>query len=90
MNMIWLQISSFAFLIILLFVYLLKERINSPENKIFKSIMIVNVIGIVIEICCFISVSNIDKIPTINCIVTKLLLIYYLTYILLYFVYYIL
>jgi len=84
MNMIWLQISSFAFLIILLFVYLLKERINSPENKIFKSIMIVNVIGIVIEICCFISVSNIDKIPTINCIVTKLLLIYYLTYILLF------
>ena len=84
MNIMWLQISSLVYLSILFFVYISKERINSLENKIFKAIMISNVVGLVIELGCFMTVINMDKIPIINSIVTKLLLVYYLTYILLF------
>ena len=84
MNMIWLQISSLVYLSILFFVYISKERVKSLENKIFKSIMVSNVVGLVIELGCFMTVINMDKIPVINSIVTKLLLVYYLTYILLF------
>ena len=84
MNMIWLQISSLVYLSILFFVYISKERVKSLENKIFKSIMIANIVGLVIELGCFMTVINMDKIPVINSIVTKLLLVYYLTYILLF------
>ena len=84
MSMIWLQISSLVYLSILFVVYISKERVNSLENKIFKAIMVSNIIGLVIELGCFITVTNMYKIPTINSIVTKLLLVYYLTYILLF------
>ena len=84
MNMIWLQISSLVYLSILFFVYISKERVKSLENKIFKSIMVSNIVGLVIELGCFMTVINMDKIPVINSIVTKLLLVYYLTYILLF------
>ena len=46
--------------------------------------MIINEIGLIIELGCFYTVSNIDKIPFINIIVTKSLLIYYLIYIILF------
>ena len=84
MNMIWLQISSLVYLSILFFVYISKERVKSLENKIFKAIMVSNIVGLVIELGCFMTVINMDKIPVINSIVTKLLLVYYLTYILLF------
>ena len=84
MSMMWLQISSLIYLFILFIVYISKERINSIENKIFKAIMVSNIFGLIIELGCFITVINMDKIPIINSIVTKLLLVYYLTYILLF------
>ena len=71
-------ISSLVYLSILFVVYISKERVNSLENKIFKAIMVSNIIGLVIELGCFITVTNMYKIPTINSIVTKLLLVYYL------------
>ena len=82
MSMMWLQISSLIYLCILFVVYISKERINSIENKIFKAIMVSNIVGLIIELGCFITVINMDKIPVINSIVTKLLLVYYLIYIL--------
>ena len=84
MSMMWLQISSLIYLCILFVVYISKERINSIENKIFKAIMVSNIVGLIIELGCFITVINMNKIPLINSIVTKLLLVYYLTYILLF------
>ena len=84
MSMMWLQISSLIYLCILFVVYISKERINSIENKIFKAIMVSNIVGLIIELGCFITVTNMNKIPLINSIVTKLLLVYYLTYILLF------
>lgn len=84
MRMMWLQITSLVYLLILAVVYFSKEKIASIENKIFSSIIVANVLGLIIEIGCFFSVMNMDKVPLLNAIITKLLLIYYLTYILLF------
>ncbi len=87
MNMIWLQITSFVYMSILLIVYFSTKRINSTETKIFRKIMILNEIGLLIELFCFFTVYNINKFRILNSIMTHLLLIYYLSYILLFTLY---
>lgn len=84
MAIIWLQVTCFVFLILLNIFYFSKKRLKSLENKIFKALMIVNLFGHIIELSCFYTVANMDVIPTINLIVSKGLLVYYLTYILLF------
>ncbi len=81
MNIIWLQITSLVYMSILLIIYFSTKRLDSIETSIFKKIMIANEIGLVIELSCFFTISNIDTIPIINSIFTHLLLIYYLCYI---------
>ncbi|MBE6157449.1 MAG: response regulator [Firmicutes bacterium] len=88
MNIIWLQITSFVYMTVLLILFFSKERLQSLENSIFRNIMIVNEIGLLIELACFYTVSNLNTSNIINVLVTKALLIYYLIYILL-FTYYI-
>ena len=84
MNIIWLHITSLIYMTILIIVYFSKERVNNEETKIFGNIILINELGLLIELFCFLTVSNMDKIPIINSIVTKALLIYYIIYILLF------
>ena len=84
MHMIWFQITSLIYMTVLIILYYSKKRYSSLENDIFKSIMVINEIGLLIEICCIFSVKNIDKIGFLNSIITKSLLVYYLIYILLF------
>ena len=84
MNIIWLQISSLVYLCIVAIVYFSKQRLNSNENNIFKWIVISNIVGLLIELSCFYTVHNMDRFPILNLVVTRLLLIYYLVYILLF------
>lgn len=84
MNIIWLQITSLVYMTILLILYFSKKRIKSDENDIFKKIMIANEVGLLIELSCFVTVVHIDKVPTLNWIVTHALLLYYIIYILLF------
>ncbi|MBO5096281.1 MAG: hypothetical protein J6B98_05355 [Bacilli bacterium] len=74
MNSICFTISGFIFLILLLVLYLLKNKKNDIENKIFLSIMITSVCGSLIEIYSFILVqNNIGQTSTIYLFVLKLL-----------------
>ena len=84
MNIIWLQITSLIYMTILMIVYFSKKRIKNEETKLFDKIIMANEIGLIIELGCFITVTNMDKIPIINTIVTKGLLIYYIVYVLLF------
>ena len=84
MNIIWLQITSFVYLSILIIRYFSSNRISTKENSIFKKIMIANEIGLLIELSCFVTVTKIDEWPTLNYISTHLLLVYYVVYILLF------
>jgi len=87
MNIMWLLITSFVYMSILLILFFSKERLKSKETTIFKTIMITNEIGLIIELMCMFTVKYIDKVPILNAIVTKLLLIYYLIYVLLFTLY---
>lgn len=74
-------ILSLVYAICLLVVYLKKPHILSVENKLFKTLMITNVIGLILELTNYFAVLNIDKIPIINYVVSKLYLVYLLTFI---------
>ena len=87
MNIIWLQITSLIYLSILIIRYFSASRISTEENSIFKKIMIVNLIGLLIELSCFITVTRIDQLPLLNTITTHLLLIYYVIYVILFTIY---
>ena len=84
MNILWLQISSLVYITLLIIVYFSKPKLKNNINKVYRLMMFSNFIGLCIEISCFYTVIYMDKIPIINVIVTKGLLIYYLIWILLF------
>ncbi len=84
MNIIWLQITSLIYIVFLNIVYFSKNRLSTLENNIYKRLLVLNVLGLIIELCCFYSVAHMDTVPIFNMIVTKLLLVYYFGFIILY------
>lgn len=84
MNIMWLQIASLIYITLLIIVYFSKPKLKNNINKVYRLMMFSNFIGLCIEISCFYTVIYMDKIPIINMIVTKGLLIYYLIWILLF------
>ncbi len=82
--MIWLQITSLVYMTILLIVFFSVKRVVNDETEIFKKIMIINEIGLLIELLCFYTVTHIDTMPILNSLATHALLIYYACYILLF------
>ena len=89
MNIIWLQISSLIYLTILIILFFSAKRIKSIETSIFKTIMLSNWVGLVIELTCFYSVYHYNDAHFLCYWSTHLLLVYYIVYILL-FTYYLL
>ena len=77
------QIISLIYMISLIAIFFSKERIKSIEHKIFKVIAVVNLIGLVTEICCYISGLLNIKSP----LLVKLYLIYLISFISLFTVY---
>lgn len=88
MNIMWLQISSLIYLTILIILYFSSKRIDSPETRIFKYIIISNEIGILIDLLCIYTVTRMDQMPVLNFLATRLLLVYYLIYISLFTMYF--
>ena len=84
MNIIWLQLTSLVYIVFLNIVYFSKNRLSTLENNIYKRLLVLNVIGLLIELCCFYSVAHMDAVPVFNTIVTRLLLVYYFGFIMLY------
>ena len=68
-------------------IFITKKKINSIENKLFKNIMVVNLIGLVIEITCFLlgyyNVKNIILCKTM----VKLYLIYLVSFVMIFTIY---
>lgn len=84
MSLILLQITSLIYIVLLSFFYFKKSRLSDVENKIYKNLLISNIIGLVIELCCFYTVANMDSMRFLAIIFTKGLLIYYLFFISIY------
>jgi len=87
MSLILLHITSFVYIILLAIFYFRKARLSDVENKIYKNLLLSNILGLLIEFCCFYGVANIEKMEFFAFVVTRLLLIYYLFFISLYTVY---
>lgn len=75
------SICCFIFLIILLIFYFSKPRLKTLNNKLFSSLMIINIIGVFIDVGGFYSFKYLGTGNYINILISKIYLIYYLTYI---------
>lgn len=83
-----LQICSLFYIILLLVVYFSKKRLESKENRIYISLMITIFVGLILDILCIFTMVNIESLAFLNEIVTRLYLLYYLVWIIV-FTYYI-
>ena len=81
------SICCLIFLTMLLIFYFSKKRLNTIDNKIFTSLMITNIIGIFIDISGFILFTILGKDNILNIIISKIYLIYFLTYVFILFLY---
>ena len=67
--------------------YFSKKRLNRIENKIYGSLIICNLIGVILAVSCYYTINNMASIPFLNYIVSKSLLIYYLAWITIFTIY---
>ncbi len=87
MNSVLIQICSFLYIVLLLFVYFSKKRLNVLENKIYKLMMIANFFGLIFDVTSVFTIKIMDKIPLINMIICKIYLLYLLTFMFLFTIY---
>ncbi len=74
------SISCFIFLLILSFAYFSKEKIKNIDNKLFSIILVLNLIGIIIDVSGFIFFRMFGTDSIFNICVSKIYLIYYISY----------
>ena len=75
-----LSFCCFLFLIILASFYFSKQRVNSLDNKFFSRLIVINIIGIFIDIAGYFSFRELGTDNIINIMISKVYLFYYLTY----------
>lgn len=78
-------VLSFFYIVFLCILYFSKNRLNNNENKIYKFLLISNLFGILIQIAC--ELFSINEIPFITCFATKLLLVYFIYWLVMFFEY---
>lgn len=83
MALVCFELISFFEIVMLSIVYFSKRRIVNFENKIYEKIIIVNLIGQVLHLLSFITISFMDVVPIINLIVTKSYIVYLYSWLLL-------
>lgn len=81
-NLTWLIIFSFIYVIILSFLYFSKERINNGENKIYKYLLITNLIGLALQFLCDFVSFKYDVVPhIISDFILRAYLVYFIIFI---------
>ena len=78
---------SLFYSILLTIMYFSKKRLNRVENKIYGSLIICNLIGVILAVSCYYTINNMASMPFLNYIVSKSLLIYYLAWITIFTIY---
>lgn len=81
-NLTWLIIFSFVYIVALYFLYFSKTRLNNGENKIYKYILITNLVGLVLQFLCDFVSYKYDVIPiVISDFILRLYLVYFIVFI---------
>lgn len=78
-------VLSFFYIVFLWILYFSKNRLDNNENKIYKILLISNLFGILIQVAC--EIFSINEMPIITCFITKLLLIYFVSWLVIFFRY---
>ena len=76
-------IISFLYTLLVYIVYASKKKIKSTENKIYSSLIIMNLIGLILELgCCFfVRVRELNSLFSIlNIVVNRLFLMYFISW----------
>ncbi len=68
-------ICSLFYIVLLSIVYFSKPRVKNLETTIYKYIVVCNLVTIVLAVTSFFTITNVDKCPLLNEIVSKFLLI---------------
>ncbi len=74
-------LTSLFYICLLTIVYFSKKRLKTPENIIFSLLILTNLVGVVLAIMCYFTITNIAIMPRINTFVSKAYLFYLLTWI---------
>lgn len=83
----FLQIFSLIYMLSLSIIFESKEKIDTIENKLFKYIMTSNIIGLIIELTCFLlGYTNVSNMFICKAMV-KLYLIYLVTFVMIFTIY---
>lgn len=81
-NLTWIIIFSFVYIVALSFLYFSKTRLNNGENKIYKYILITNLVGLVLQFLCDFVSYKYDVIPiVISDFILRLYLVYFIVFI---------
>ena len=78
---------SLIYMLLLCTVYFTKKRIKTTETEIYAQLLILNVIGLALELLCCYTVKNMAYIPILNIIANRAYLIYFATFVTLFTVY---
>ena len=73
---IFFTIISFFYSLLLFVVYFSREKIKTPENRIYSKLIIINFIGIILELLCCIFADKALEYMMIYTIINKLFLLY--------------
>ena len=82
-----LTIASLFYIILLMVVYFSKKRIKNIENKIYSMLLVSNFVGLIVAILCYFTVLHYETLGIVNYIVSRLYLVYLVTFIFLFFLY---
>ena len=72
---------NLIYLLLLCIAYFLKKKIKTVETEIYAKLLILNVIGLILELACCYTVIHMEEIPITNIIANRLYLIYFSTFI---------
>ena len=80
MNIIWLQIASLVYVLLLMVVFFSKKRLKSVENSAYKNLLVANIFGLLLELACFYTTKHVDIMRPIAILCDRLLLVYYMLF----------
>ena len=83
----FLTMGSVFYSILLLIVFFSKKTFKSLENKIYSYLIVCNFIGLILAVLCYYTVLNSNVVPVLNFVVSRLYLIYLVSYIYIFFTY---
>lgn len=72
---------TLIYMFLLCVVYFTKSRVKTIETRIYDQLLILNVIGLILELTCCFTVKNMDIYPLLNVICNRLYLIYFVFFV---------